>query len=75
MKQWAEPHTQIRRELATRNRLRQRDKYDVVRDYNRQVGKRPHTNTLTHAHIDSKQRSLCRKRSGFPRSRGDLPRS
>ena len=47
-KQWAEPHTQIRRELATRNRLRQQDKYNAVRDYNRQDGKRLRANTHTH---------------------------
>ena len=78
-KQWAEPHTQICRELATRNRLRQQDKYNVVRDYNRQACKRPRANTYTHTHThthtDNTQWSLYRKHSSFPRSSGDLPRS
>ena len=73
-KQWAEPHTQIRRELTTRNRLRQQDKYNVVRDYNRQAGKRPRANTHTHTHTNGAQWNLCRKHSGFPRSRGNLPK-
>ena len=47
-KQWAETHTQIRRELTTRNQLGQLGKYYVVRDYNRRAGERPRANTHTH---------------------------